>query len=186
MIKDRRRYELKAASGFGCLVESTEAFGEDMQPVTDAELRAMPVVTSAPQEPATDASPDAAPVGNRRRTDPGYVPPSDAEPDPDRTVTEQPRELYDPLTVIRIRPTRCMVRELTAEIYRSDLLSPEIQALDYENATGVSVTEELNGYSVWILTLRGAHFREFFPMDKDALAGAIELAVMIAFRRIPI
>jgi hypothetical protein len=119
-----------------------------------------------------------------------YAPGMRAEPEPE---PELPQNVLSfgrtARTGRRTHPSTTY--ELTSVIYRARFKGFEdARTCDLPDGTPtcVSVTEELNGFAVWIAVIDGEiarnHPEEYYPKANGAREGALEHAVLLAMRQI--
>lgn len=116
---------------------------------------------------------------------------------PDRL--EEPGELQNPFKSVRKLPRRPSYSELRGIVYNArfkgleDWSNREIEQLNDETPIAVAVTHETNGHAIWVITIdrsdidiRRANLEIFYPNATGSSADAIEYAVLLALRQVPI
>lgn len=215
----RRRYRLHAVKGTGAILDLTEAYATDMDPLphgaTAEELTLAPDpapcadALPAPQEPDasaghTEPAPDAA------------QPAADAISGPDgldygafggeldeysigaRYADEKPSELRNPFKPIRNFPENPTYQDLKCIVYNArfkgmeKLGTNQLAQLADGTPIAVALTHETNGHAIWVITteagdeVRRAKLEVFYPHAHGSSADAIEYAVLLALRQVPI
>lgn len=114
---------------------------------------------------------------------------------------EEPGELRFPYKPVRKFPGFPTYQELRGIVYNSNFKGmEEVNQRQLENGTpiAVAVTHETNGHAVWVITAespkynpdaereRLARLEVFYPHAPGSSADAIEYAVLLALRQIPI
>jgi hypothetical protein len=225
----RRRYKLFGVKETGALLEFTEAFAEDMEPVPESnpveELTLVPDpdtdettpvirARTAAQEhdapnghpvPAPDAAqPAADAISGRIFTpedafglDPGAFG-GELDPySPGANRLDDPGELKNPFEPVRKLPRRPTYRELRGIVYSArfkgleDWSEVDLSKLPDETPVAVAVTHETNGHAIWIISMdagqaHSANLEIFYPEGRGSSADALEYAVLLALRQVPI
>jgi hypothetical protein len=126
------------------------------------------------------------------------------EPDPysiGANLPDEPGELRFPYKPVRKFPGLPTYRELRGIVYNASFKGMEkINHKQLENGTPVAVvvTHETNGHAIWVITIETPEFNQdaererrarlevFYPNAPGSSADAIEYAVLLALRQIPI
>jgi hypothetical protein len=209
MIGKYRRYNLVAVPDTGAVLPVTEAYGDVLQlaskPEPAPELTLTP--DTEPQDPkATEALPvgqaspdafvldDGAFGGELDPYSPGAQQPLESEDIERREVYSGSGELQNPRKLVRRFPINPRYEELRGIIYNARFkgLEGELPELDPGTPVGVVVTRETNGSGIWIVTMgagcagRYCQLEVFYPSAPGAEADALEYAVLLALRQVPI
>lgn len=226
----KRRYKLNRVQGTGAMLEVTEAFGEDMDPIpvptppeeltleSDPETdEAAPAIRPAtqPQERASPAGhAEPAPEAERAAADAIRSP---GKPAPDGILMdagafggeldeysigarfENPGELQNPFKPIRMFPQSPKYQDLRGIVYNARFKGLEnhtttrLSLMSDGTPIGVIVTHETNGHAIWVVTTekfseetRRCNLEQFYPKAVGSEADAIEYAVLLALRQVPI
>lgn len=111
---------------------------------------------------------------------------------------EKPGELRNPFKPVRKFPQRPTYKDLRGIVYNAcfkdleDWSENSYCQLPLGTPLAVVVTHETNGHAIWILTLadragvRYANLEIFYPNAPGSAADAIEYAVLLALRQVPI
>lgn len=111
---------------------------------------------------------------------------------------EEPGELRNPFKPVRKFPRRPTYKELRGIVYNSyfkgfeDWSEHSLCQLPQGSPIAVVVTHETNGHAIWILTMedkageRCANLEIFYPNAPGSSADAIEYAVLLALRQVPV
>lgn len=213
----RRRYKLYPVKGTGAILDVTEAFADDMDPLPVAEpielsLAPDPAAHDAhaaqPQEhdePAGHAEPapaTARPVADAIRSADGLEPGAFGGELDEYSVgaryPDEPGELKNPYKPIRKFPENPTYQDLKCIVYNARFKGLEKlgtnQLAQFEEGTpiAVAVTHETNGHAIWVITteaadeIRRARLEVFYPHAQGSSADAIEYAVLLALRQVPI
>jgi hypothetical protein len=214
MVGKNRRYELGAIPGTGAALLTTEAWGTDMRAVPDPEPA--PELSLAPDPvPGTDAQEHASPAEHTEPAPVAEPAAADAIRSPDTyepgtfggeldpyspgaNQTEKPAELQNPFKPVRKWPQRPSYRELKGIVYNArfkgleDYSSTQLATLQEGTPIAVIVTNETNGQAIWITVtesadeVRSCYLEQFYPEANGSRADAIEYAVLLALRQVPI
>lgn len=209
-----RRYKLRAVPDTGAALAETEAYGDAMQPAPEPEPA--PELSLAPDpQPATAAQELRAPDGAAAPAPAAEHGTADAIRSPDALdygafggeldeysvgarVQEERGELQNPLKPVRNWPTNPTYQDLKCIVYNArfkgleKLTAREISELEDGTPVAVAVTHETNGHCIWVITsvrgddLRRARLEVFYPHATGSSADAIEYAVLLALRQVPI
>lgn len=141
-----------------------------------------------------DGQPEPAPVAERAAPD--------AIRSPDGFDTYPPGanrpELQNPFKPIRRFPVKMAYADLKDIVYNArfkgleDQSSRQLSELPDGTPVAVAVTKELNGNAIWVITtdsrdeIRQAHLEVFYPKAIGSSADALEYAVLLALRQVPI
>lgn len=112
-------------------------------------------------------------------------------------LPDNPGELRNPFKPVRKFPRRPTYRQLRGIVYSArfkgleDLNEIELSRLPNETPVAVAVTHETNGHAIWIISMDSgqahtANLEIFYPEAKGSTADAIEYAVLLALRQVPI
>jgi hypothetical protein len=233
----RRRYKLYPVKGSGAILDVTEAFADDMDPLPEAKpLELVPdeqPIThdahgplykrdldadalrdgrlqriAAPQEPdapaghAEPAPVAAQPVADAIRSPDGLEPGAFGGELDEYSVgaryPEEPGELKNPYKPIRKHPENPTYQDLKCIVYNArfkgleKLGTNQLAQLEEGTPIAVAVTHETNGHAIWVITteaadeIRRARLEVFYPHAQGSSADAIEYAVLLALRQVPI
>lgn len=208
----RRRYTLSSVEGSGALLSSTEAFADEMDPLPDAvpadELALMPEPATAPQEHAAPAG-HGTPAPVAEHAAPGAIFGQDGldsgafggeldEYSIGARYPAEPGELKNPYKPVRKFPENPQYSDLKCIVYNArfkgleKLGTNQLAQLEDGTPIAVAVTHETNGHAIWVITtesmdeIRRARLEVFYPHAQGSSADAIEYAVLLALRQVPI
>lgn len=179
-IPGRRRYKLIPAKGSGALLEVTEAFGDDMDSSQFLEDPRQP--TSA-YEPVAIQEPEPAGTGPQEAARPASDGTGPAPRCKRKPLRFSPGEFVEGSI---LKDVVFSTRIIGFEDYDAEVPPAETMPI------AASVTTEINGYAVWVITdgpgspRVKAWMESFYLIDSEAESKAIEHAVMIAVRSAPI
>lgn len=114
-----------------------------------------------------------------------------------RYADENPGELRNPYKSVRKFPRRPTYKELRGIVYNArfkgleDKSEVDLSRLPNETPVAVVVTHETNGHGIWIITMDSgqpytANLEIFYPSAPGSSADAVEYAVLLALRQVPI
>ncbi len=113
-------------------------------------------------------------------------------------VAEEPGELKNPFQSVRKFPENPTYQDLKCIVYSSrfkgleKLGTNQLARLEGGTPIAVAVTHETNGHAIWVITteaadeVRRARLEVFYPHAQGSSADAVEYAVLLALRQIPI
>ncbi len=214
MVGKNRRYDLKAVPDTGAALHTTEAWGADMQPAPDPAPVARPA-TDAQELRAPDGQPAPAPAAEHGTADairspaeritlsaddglePGVFGGELDEYSIGARYPAEPGELKNPYKPVRKMPENPTYQDLRGIVYNArfkgmeNWSSNQLAQLPDGTPIAVVVTHETNGHAIWIVTTEGDDVRRvrlevFYPHATGSSADALEYAVLLALRQVPI
>lgn len=173
----------------------------DSAPSTDALPASQePAAPAEHTEPAPDAEQPAADAicSSRPAPDgPGSDGPGEEDGPWAEGWAERSGELQNPFKPVRKFPRRPTYKELRGIVYNARFKGLEekseidLSRLPDETPIAVAVTHETNGHAIWIITIESgqahlANLEIFYPNARGSAADALEYAVLLALRQVPI